>query len=59
MAKGKPTGFIQAANAERAAEQGIKNIMARLKAGYMQPGGYRNKAYMDADHRMLTIYLNR
>jgi hypothetical protein len=59
MAKGKPIGFIQAANAECAAEQGIKNIMARLKAGYMKPGGYRNKASMDADHRMLTIYLNR
>jgi hypothetical protein len=41
------------------AESGIKLIMARLKIGYPKEGGYMNKEHMDADHKMLTEYLNR
>ena len=51
--------YIRAASADRTAEAGIKQIMARLKVGYMKPDGYMNKRHMDADHKMLTIYLNR
>lgn len=56
--KGQTKGFIFPANAQRAREEGIKNIMARLKIGYPHKGGYMNDQYMEADRKMLEIYLN-
>lgn len=50
MAKGN---FILSANAERTAEQGVRNILAKLKKGY------KNAAYEEADRKMLETYLNR
>jgi hypothetical protein len=51
--------YMRQADSAKAAENGIKQIMARLKKGYMVEGGYMNKEHMDADHKILTAYLNR
>ena len=51
-------GYVRNADRVAASQNGVKHIMGRLKAGYMKKGGHRNKAYADADHRMLEIYLN-
>jgi hypothetical protein len=50
--------YIQSANPKADAEVGIRVIMDRLKAGYLKPGGHQNKAYEEADRKMLEHYLN-
>ena len=49
----KTDHFLKNANPKANAAKGIEVIMAKLKAGK-----YTNAAYEEADHKMLTHYLN-
>lgn len=51
--------YLRNANEARIVEASIPVILARLKAGYLKPGGHQNEAYENADRAMLETYLNR